>query len=95
MHCRFKTLTFSIKLLFLLTFSSIGYALDFGSGANGVITDVAIQDDGKILLVGDFTEFNGVARNRVVRLNIDGSVDTAFDPNVNALFQDLYLARIV
>ena len=37
-----------------------------------------LQPDGKILLGGSFTIFNGSAANRIVRLNVDGSVDTTF-----------------
>jgi uncharacterized delta-60 repeat protein len=39
---------------------------------------VAIQPDGKILVGGNFTSYNGTARNRIVRLNTDGSLDTTF-----------------
>ena len=51
-----------------------------GTGANGLIYSVAIHTDGKIYLAGDFTAFNGATRNRVARLNSDGSLDTTFDP---------------
>jgi uncharacterized delta-60 repeat protein len=50
-----------------------------GTGANGAIFDVAIQSDGKIVIVGAFTQFNGVARNRVARLNADGTLDTTYN----------------
>jgi uncharacterized delta-60 repeat protein len=52
-----------------------------GTGANDDIWDVAVQADGKIILVGDFTTFNGVTANRIVRLNSDGTRDTAFTAN--------------
>ena len=47
-----------------------------------------MQPDGKILLGGDFTTLspNGgaaVARNRIARLNTDGTLDNAFNPNAN------------
>jgi hypothetical protein len=41
---------------------------------------VAIQDDGKVIIGGTFTTVNGITRNRIARLNVDGSVDTNFDP---------------
>src|SRR4029077_14709816 len=46
------------------------------------------QPDGKILIGGDFTTLspNGgaaVTRNHIARLNPDGTLDTAFDPNAN------------
>ncbi len=47
-------------------------------GANGVILDAMMQTDGKLILVGTFSTFNGVQANRIVRLNLDGSVDNSF-----------------
>src|SRR4051794_8510860 len=63
-------------------------ALDgFAPNANGDIRVAVIQADGKILLGGTFTAVapNGVAatRNRIVRLNPDGTVDVAFNPDAN------------
>lgn len=39
---------------------------------------IAIQSDGKILIGGYFTSFNGIARNSIARLNADGTLDTSF-----------------
>ena len=50
-----------------------------GSGFNGLIKDVAIQSDGKIIVVGSFSAYNGVNSRLIVRLNIDGSLDTSFN----------------
>lgn len=53
----------------------------FGSGlagANGSVFAVAIQGDGKVLIGGDFTSVNGVARSRIARLNSDGTLDMGF-----------------
>src|SRR5204862_5607325 len=64
-------------------------ALDgFDPNANGSINVVVVQPDGKILLGGAFTALspNGgasVTRNRIARLNADGTLDTAFNPNAN------------
>ena len=55
-----------------------------GSGANGPVYVVVIQRDGKVLIAGDFTAFNGVSRNFVARLNSDGTLDTAFDVGLSA-----------
>jgi uncharacterized delta-60 repeat protein len=49
-----------------------------GTGANDIINAVVVQPDGKILIGGDFTTFNGTAREYVARLNSDGSLDTSF-----------------
>ena len=54
---------------------SLDSSFDIGTGANDLVTSVALQPDGKIIVGGSFTSFNGVSRNRLVRLNADGSVD--------------------
>jgi uncharacterized delta-60 repeat protein len=60
------------------------FTANVGSGANSTINKAAIQLDGKIILVGDFTTFNGTSVNRIVRLNSDGTVDTSFVANVGS-----------
>ncbi len=47
-----------------------------GTGANGEISAVCVQADGKILLGGAFTSVNGQARNRIARLNADGTLES-------------------
>jgi uncharacterized delta-60 repeat protein len=47
-------------------------------GANGNVRSVASQPDGKILIAGDFTSYNGQATRDVARLNRDGSFDPTF-----------------
>jgi uncharacterized delta-60 repeat protein len=42
------------------------------------VANIVVQADGKILIVGDFTAVNGVARTNIARLNPDGSVDDSF-----------------
>lgn len=56
---------------------------NFSEGATGYIFNMVVQNDGKIIIVGTFQKINGVTRNRVARLNPDGSLDTAFDPGVS------------
>ncbi len=55
-----------------------------GAGANGVVWDVALQSDGKPILVGAFTSYNGTARARVARLTTAGALDTTFNPGTGA-----------
>jgi uncharacterized delta-60 repeat protein/uncharacterized repeat protein (TIGR01451 family) len=55
-----------------------------GSGANGTILAMALQADGRIIVAGDFTEFDDFARNGLARLNADGSLDFTFDPGASA-----------
>src|SRR6266481_3457632 len=54
------------------------------SGPNSWVWAVALQPDGKLLVGGQFTSFNGVPRNQIARLNVDGSVDTNFSANITA-----------
>jgi len=49
-----------------------------GSGFSGEVYSIAVQPDGKILVVGIFTSYQGVSSNRIIRLNTDGSIDTSF-----------------
>lgn len=55
-------------------------SFDAGSGANNTITCLSVQADGKIIVGGNFTMFNNIPRNRIARLNADGSLDHEFDP---------------
>ena len=50
-----------------------------GMGADGTVFDIGIQVDGRLIVVGDFTTFNGVTRHRITRLNPDGTTD----PSIN------------
>ena len=65
----------------------------FNSGANGQISSVALQPDGKIIIGGNFTAFNGYDRHYIARLNTDGSLDTTFSPGhgANGRINALYL----
>jgi len=53
---------------------------DPGRGANNLVTAVAVQSSGRIVVGGLFTSLNGTNRNFIGLLNFDGSLDTSFDP---------------
>jgi uncharacterized delta-60 repeat protein len=59
----------------------------FDPNANNGVRSLALQPDGKIVLGGLFTTLqpNGAAsvtpRDYIARVNVDGSLDTSFDPN--------------
>jgi uncharacterized delta-60 repeat protein len=55
-----------------------GFAPQFNQW--GWVIAVAVQGDGKIVIGGYFTSVNGVTRNRIARLNPDGSLDASFQP---------------
>lgn len=60
-------------------------SFNVGSGANATIRAIVVQTDGKILIGGDFTSYNGTTRKYVARLNTDGSLDTSFAPPVETV----------
>jgi len=65
----------------LNTDGSLDTSFNPGSGTGGLnVFSIALQSDGKILVGGNFTSFYGISRNKVARLNSDGSLDLAFDP---------------
>lgn len=51
---------------------------------NNTIIRTISQPDGKVLVVGNFTTWGGQSRNRVARLNSDGTLDTTFNPGTGA-----------
>lgn len=61
----------------------------FNPNANGLVLSLAVQTDGKILVGGGFTSLQptgateAIVRNRIARLNTDGSVDTSFTATSN------------
>lgn len=65
-----------------------------GTGFNGIIESVAIQSDGKIVVGGWFTSYNGTTRGRVARLNSDGSLDTTFAPTGTGLDSTVWALSI-
>jgi len=48
------------------------------AGAGAIVRDIKIQSDGKVIAVGDFVAYSGSTRNRIVRLNTNGTYDTTF-----------------
>lgn len=63
-----------------LTFNANDMGFGHGDGENGWVYVTARQPDGKIYIGGGFTAYNGIALNRIARLNRDGSVDHTFNP---------------
>ncbi len=48
------------------------------AGVNASVYTLALQADGRLLVGGDFTMADGLARQRMARLNTDGSLDQTF-----------------
>jgi uncharacterized delta-60 repeat protein len=63
---------------------SLDLSFDPGTGANNWVFSIAVAPDGKIVIGGSFTSYDGIARNHIARLNEDGSPDASFDPGAGA-----------
>ena len=68
----------------LLPNGDIDTSFYIGTGPDKMVRTIDIQTDGKIIIGGDFTSFNGISRNRIARLNVDGSLDESFNPGDGA-----------
>lgn len=75
----------------ILTDGSLDTSFDPGSGTDGVVSAIALQTDGKILLGGIFNAFNGMPSKNIARINTDGSLDTSFQIGAGP---DSYVATI-
>jgi uncharacterized delta-60 repeat protein len=63
---------------------SVDNSFNPGTVANGGALSIALQLDGKVLIGGHFTAINGTTRNKIARLNANGSLDTSFNPITGA-----------
>jgi uncharacterized delta-60 repeat protein len=71
---------FSInRIARLNTDGSLDVTFDIGTGFNLTVNKIAIQSDGKIIVGGFFSTYNGTSKNKIIRLNTDGSIDNTFD----------------
>ena len=65
-----------------LTDGSVDLSFDTGDGPDNHAYALALQADGKIIVGGAFTNFDGAGCGRIARLNDDGSVDANFDTGI-------------
>lgn len=75
-------------LVRLLSNGQIDPAFQTGTGfqtteeENHFVRSIQVQSDGKLLVGGKFTAYNGLEANRLIRLNPDGSRDLSFQIGV-------------
>ena len=92
-----KVVPMLAALLLIAVEGRAQFAVDgFDPNPNGTVNVILVQPDGKVLVGGDITMFspNGgaaVTRNRIARLNSDGTLDSAFDPNANVYINAIAL----
>ena len=76
----FAFLMFSFQLAQPAASGLLDSSFDPGSGADDVVHALLLQPDGKVVIGGSFTNFNGTLRHGVARLLANGAVDASFDP---------------
>ena len=73
------------------------YDTSFGGGTgfslNAILRTFAVQPDGKIIVGGNFNQYNGVQNINLIRLNADGTIDPTFATVTS--FYDSYIQGFV
>jgi uncharacterized delta-60 repeat protein len=65
-----------------------------GTGNSGQVSAIVVQPDGKILVGGYFTSFNGTPRNMIARLNYDGTLDASFQNGLAGGYWSFYVSSL-
>src|SRR5690554_1324261 len=75
---------------------TIDNSFNIGTGFNSSVSKIVVQSDGKILVGGRFTGYNGQQTTRcIARLNSNGSLDTSFHNNNSVGQSGNYVSSIV
>ena len=85
--------TSQIKMVRTFTDGQIDSTFNSGTGfptAGQYAFEVVQQPNGKYVLVGNFTNYRGATRNRIVRVNYDGTNDTTFNALGTGFSQSTY-----
>jgi uncharacterized delta-60 repeat protein len=64
------------------------------TGANAGVKEIIELSDGKMLLAGGFNQYNNAIRNRLVRVNISGTLDDTFNPSGTGANQIIDVIRV-
>jgi uncharacterized delta-60 repeat protein len=72
---------------------TIDNTFTIGTGFSSTVRAVKVQPDDKILVGGNFTSYSGESRNRLIRLNSDGTIDNTFSigTGFDSLVRDIEL----
>lgn len=62
------------------------FLTNIGTGPDATVSGVFVLSDGKILVGGNFTSFNGTSCSKMVCLNANGTINTAFMTNLGTGF---------
>jgi uncharacterized delta-60 repeat protein len=67
------------NLIRLNTDGTLDTSFNTGAGVYGLVDDLMIQSDSKIIAIGSFDSYNNIITKDIVRINADGSIDTTFN----------------
>ena len=74
----FRTTSYG-NLLKTTSTTAVDNTFNMGSGVNNTIYASAIDENGKILIGGNFTSYSGSSANKLARINTNGTLDTTFN----------------
>jgi uncharacterized delta-60 repeat protein len=63
----------------------------YNPNPNNQVVALSLQPDGKSVIGGYFTTIGSTTRNAIARVNIDGSLDTTYDPNATLFPNTAYV----
>jgi uncharacterized delta-60 repeat protein len=67
------------RMIKLTSGGTIDSTFSIGTGFNGIVRTIEIDNNNKILVGGEFTTYTGSTNNYFIRLNTDGSKDTTLN----------------
>jgi uncharacterized delta-60 repeat protein len=68
---------------------------DFYTGSGNFVRSVAAQSNGKLIIVGHFSNIDGTSYGRIARLNTDGSLDTTFNDGQDGFDNSALVVRVL
>jgi uncharacterized delta-60 repeat protein len=66
------------RLIRLNTDGTFDNTFDIGTGFDNVVEVLKLDGNGKLLVGGQFSVYDGIAYNKIIRLNDDGTIDNTF-----------------
>jgi len=73
-----------VRLARLNTDGSLDESFNAGLGPNAAVNALVVEQDGSVLIAGEFTMVGSTLRARIARLKPDGSLDAGFDSGTGA-----------
>ncbi|WP_373999153.1 delta-60 repeat domain-containing protein [Bdellovibrio bacteriovorus] len=67
------------KLVRVYLNGAVDPSFDIGTGFNGDVETIAVDSQNRVLVGGDFTDYNGTPATRLIRLLPDGNIDSTFN----------------